>query len=73
MYYGDHNPPHFHVRYAQNKAVIAINSLSVIEGRLPPRALGLAMEWASMHQVELLDDWARMKNMEPLSKIDPLE
>jgi len=47
--------------------------MSVIEGRLPPRALGLTMEWAAMHQAELLEDWERMTNMEPLSKIAPLE
>ncbi len=53
--------------------MIGIETLSVLEGRLPPRALGLTMEWAAMHQAELLDDWAKMERMEPLEKISPLE
>ena len=29
MYYDDHNPPHFHVEYAGNKAIIDILNASV--------------------------------------------
>jgi len=47
MYYNDHAPPHFHVRYGQQKALIAIESLSVLQGNLKPRTLGLVVEWAS--------------------------
>jgi hypothetical protein len=32
MFYNDHPPPHFHVRYAGQKAIIAINSLAILEG-----------------------------------------
>ena len=44
MYFGDHPPPHFHARYAGQTAKIDIDSLAVIDGRLPARALGLVME-----------------------------
>ena len=44
MYYDDHNPPHFHARYGENKAVIAISSLRILEGRLPARVLGFDRE-----------------------------
>lgn len=37
MFYNDHNPPHFHAKYGDFKAVIAIETGEVIEGRLPPR------------------------------------
>jgi hypothetical protein len=47
MYYNDHEPPHFHVRYAGQKALIAIETLSLLRGDLPPRALGLITEWAA--------------------------
>jgi hypothetical protein len=30
MYYNDHPPPHFHVRYGQQKAIIEIQSLSIL-------------------------------------------
>ena len=45
MYYNDHSPPHFHARYGSHKVSIAIGSLAILEGALPPRAFGLVMEW----------------------------
>jgi len=41
MYFADHAPPHFHAEYAEHEARIAIDSLAVISGKLPPRAMGL--------------------------------
>lgn len=35
MYYQDHNPPHFHVRYNEYKAAISINELGLLDGKLP--------------------------------------
>ncbi|MCH7989383.1 MAG: DUF4160 domain-containing protein, partial [Planctomycetes bacterium] len=49
MYFDDHNPPHFHAEYGENEALININSLSVIAGKLPSRAMGLTAEWANLH------------------------
>ena len=49
MYYDDHPPPHFHVRYGEQKALMAIEPLAVREGRLSPRVLGLVTEWAALH------------------------
>jgi len=43
MYYNDHPPPHFHVRYGKQKAIIAIQSISVLEGELSPRVLGIVV------------------------------
>lgn len=73
MYYDDHAPPHFHVRYGEQKAIVAIESLTVIQGKLSPKALGLVMEWAAQHQEELLDDWKLATQHSPLKPIKPLE
>ncbi|MDY6990983.1 MAG: DUF4160 domain-containing protein [Cyanobacteriota bacterium] len=73
MYYNDHPPPHFHVRYNQQKAIIDIENLSILEGKLTPRVLGLVIEWAAIHQIELLENWQRAKEQSPLEKIEPLE
>jgi hypothetical protein len=73
MYYNDHAPPHFHVRYGQQKALIAIESLAILEGNLKPRALGLVVEWASQHQGELMHNWQLARQNSPLEKILPLE
>lgn len=44
MYYDDHNPPHFHAEYGGDEALISVNTLDVIAGELPSRALGLVCE-----------------------------
>jgi len=44
MFFEDHNPPHFHARYAGDKVAIEIQTLRVLEGQLPPRALKLVIE-----------------------------
>lgn len=49
MYFNDHNPPHFHVRYEDFRAIVGIDSLELREGQLPPHVPGLVMEWAEMH------------------------
>ncbi len=73
MYYDDHNPPHFHVRYGGDQATIEIASLRVLAGRLAPRVLGLVVEWASQHQPELMDNWDAARNDRPPRKIPPLQ
>ena len=73
MYYREHNPPHFHVRYNEYKAAIAIKDLGILEGKLPPKVFGLVIEWASQHQDELLADWERAERLEALKPIAPLE
>lgn len=73
MYYREHNPPHFHVRYNSYKAAISIDDLAVIDGKLPPKALGLVIEWASRHQHELQEDWELARNEQALKSIAPLE
>ena len=73
MNYNDHAPPHFHVRYGSQKALVGIESLTILQGRLSPRILGLVVEWASLHREELLADWRLARQQAALNKIDPLE
>jgi len=73
MFYNDHAPPHFHVRYGEHKAIMAIEALVIVEGYLPPRARGLVTEWATLHREELLEDWALAEKQQPLKKIKTLE
>jgi len=41
MYFADHNPPHFHAVYAEHEARIDIDTLGVVSGDLPARAVNL--------------------------------
>ena len=72
MYFADHAPPHFHAEYAEHEARIAIDSLAVISGKLPPRAMGLVAEWTTLHQAELAALWDQARRLEPLRRLDPL-
>jgi len=71
MFHDEHNPPHFHARYGSDRISIRISDLSIIVGSLPPRALGIVMEWASIHQEELLQNWDRAIHHQPLEPIEP--
>ena len=73
MYYNNHPPPHFQVRYNQQKAIIDIDTLSILEGKLSPRILGLVIEWAALHQTELMQNWELARLQFPLEPITPLE
>jgi hypothetical protein len=72
MYFDDHLPPHFHAIYGKHEALVNIETLALIGGKLPPRAMGLVTEWASQHQEELKAAWSKAKNLEQPSKISPL-
>ena len=73
MYYHDHQPPHFHVRYGEQKAIISIKTLTLARGRLSPRVFGMVMEWATLHQNELMENWRLARQQQPLQRVTPLE
>lgn len=74
MYFGDHVPPHFHADYAEFSAQISIADFGIIEGYLPPKALALVVEWASIHKEELLENWKSLSENGngTFKKIEPL-
>jgi hypothetical protein len=72
MYFNDHPPPHFHVRYNEYRATVDPRELRVLEGVLPGRVLGLVVEWATMHQHELLENWETIRITGQWQKIEPL-
>jgi hypothetical protein len=72
MYYSEHGIPHFHALYAGREASIAIESLDVLAGSLPPRALDLVREWGALHRAALMVNWRRARDEEPLEPIAPL-
>ncbi|MGI8801435.1 MAG: DUF4160 domain-containing protein [Solirubrobacteraceae bacterium] len=64
--------PHFPARYGDDEASLDIETLAVIAGELPPRALRLVCEWARAHQGELRENWALARTHQRLRSIDPL-
>jgi len=73
MFFNDHAPPHFHAYYGDEEAEIGIMPVALVSGRLPPRALSLAVEWAVQHDKELMDNWERLHTDQPVQRIPPLK
>jgi len=60
----EHQPPHFHAIYGEYNALFAIDSLEVIEGDLPNRAVRLVREWGQRYQNELQTMWDTQEFMQ---------
>jgi hypothetical protein len=72
MFFDDHPWPHFHVRYAEFRAVIALGGLEMRRGRLLSRVGRVVRQWAQMHEQELRENWQRVENRQRLRKVAPL-
>jgi hypothetical protein len=72
MFFGDHPPPHFDVRYGEHKARFEIATGDRIDGDLPPRAERIVREWADLHRTELEENWRRCEHRIPLDPVEPL-
>lgn len=73
MNYADHNPPHFHARYAESEAAFSISPVALLAGSMPRRAVGMVRRWAVEHQSELLENWEFARRDQPLKPIPGLE
>ena len=73
MYFNDHLPPHFHAYYGDASVQVEIDTLTVLRGTLPRRAMALVLEWAFARRDELRQNWERARRHESLVRIAPLE
>jgi hypothetical protein len=73
MFFNDHAPPRFHVQYAEYKATVDISMLVISSGDLPRRAQELVLDWAELHQEELLEDWCLCMEKQHPKPIAPLK
>ncbi|MGH7053502.1 MAG: DUF4160 domain-containing protein [Stellaceae bacterium] len=69
MFYDDHTPPHFHVAIGGREMLVAIESLDVIRGSLPPAVQHRILVWARQHQGALAANWIKCQNAEPPERI----
>lgn len=72
MFYNDHDPPHFHAVYGDQKGLIEIKSRR-IEGNLSSRTQKIVLEWLDIYEKDLLENWELAKKRKPLKKIKPLD
>ncbi len=72
MNWNDHDPPHFHVQYAEYKATILIQENVLDKGFIPSRQLKLVLAWGELHKDELMQNWELARDDKPLNRINPL-
>jgi Domain of unknown function (DUF4160) len=73
MFYGEHNPPHLHGEYKNEKAVFDLQG-NIIRGVIHSRtARKLIREWIDIHIKELEEDWKLARAGKEIKKIAPLE
>lgn len=65
----EHNPPHIHVIYNDDAALIDFMTDEVLEGHLPAKALALTLEWVAIYRKELMQIWETQEFI----KLAPLE
>jgi hypothetical protein len=53
--------------------LLDIKTLQVMEGNMPRRAINLVLDWAELHQSELLEDWLLCEEKQQPKPIAPLE
>lgn len=73
MYYDDHPPPHFHAIYGEQEVQVGIDPIVVLNGQLPRRAISMVIEWAAVHQQELMRNWQRLETDRSVVRIAPLD
>jgi hypothetical protein len=72
MYYGDHSPPHFHARHAEEEAKVEISTGEILAGSLSGRALRLVRKWLGQHRAALEANWQLVVDNEQPDWIEPL-
>lgn len=72
MNWRDHNPPHIHAMYGDREALVSLDG-EVLAGGLPRRVLSMVHEWLAIHRNELVANWQRAQQRQPLQPIEPLE
>jgi hypothetical protein len=73
MFYADHAPPHFHALYGEDELIVGILPIRILDGSATRRVQSMVLEWAALHQEELVADWDRCRSAQVPFPITPLE
>jgi len=74
MYFApkEHNPPHIHVYYQGDSAVIDIENGELISGKLGKKQQKLIAAWVEIHKESLLANWSLCQKGEKPFPVSPL-
>ena len=67
-----HNLPHFHAKYGEYRATIAVDSGDLLAGFLPTPQLRLVQAWAELRRAQLDANWEALIAGRAPRKIGPL-
>ncbi len=73
MFYREHEPAHFHAEYQGQQAKFGMDGALIAGNIQSGTACRLIREWAAIHREELDANWGKMKEGQPLDKVEPLE
>ncbi|MGB6056917.1 MAG: DUF4160 domain-containing protein [Microthrixaceae bacterium] len=73
MYFGDHNPPHFHAIYAEQEALVRIEDGALLGGEIPRTAARLVEQWRVLRKSELVENWRLAQEPAALLAVKPLQ
>ena len=68
VYANDHLPPHFHAVTPDFEALIELETLTILRGRLSPRAAKTVMAWANRNRVAIIAEWNRVNPRFPIAR-----
>jgi len=72
MFGNEHNPPHFHIKYGNYKALYVLRK-GIIKGEIPIKVLKKVDDWVVIHEKELQKNWELIQNGKEVIKIEPLK
>ena len=72
MFYDEHGRPHFHARSGDHEVSVEIGS-QIVRGQFPGRSLRFVLDWEELHREELVANWNRARQAQPLLPIEPLK
>lgn len=64
----EHEPSHICAIYGEKVAIFNLETMEVVEGDLPTKAVELVKEWMKLNQNELLKMW----DSQQITKLPPL-
>ena len=68
IFYGDHPPPHVHVRWAGGSAKVDLGG-GVVEGALPIGRRRLIVRWIAKNKTYLAELWEKAANGEQIHEV----
>jgi hypothetical protein len=67
-----HQRPHIHGRYQEDKVVVSIPEGEVRDGHIPDSGMKLLQAWVELHKTESMENWSLAVSGQHPRQIDPL-